>query len=137
MANAQPDIPPQGLPREFATTHWSIVLLAGGAASTQADAALEFLCNKYWYPLYAYVRRQGHSVDEAMDLTQGFFARLLERKSLSLADPQRGRFRTFLLSSLTNFIITEWEKARACKRGGGQRLISLDEQSAEDRYLAE
>lgn len=128
---------PQSLPREFTTTHWSVVLRAAESQSVEADSALEHLCHTYWYPLYAYVRRQGHSVDDAQDLTQSFFARLLERKYLSLADPQRGRFRTFLLSSLKNFLITEWEKSRALKRGGGHSPFSLDERDAENRYLAE
>jgi len=123
--------------REFRTTHWSAVLLAGRAASPEGDRALEELCRTYWYPLYAYVRRQGRSAEDAQDLTQGFFARLLERKHLSLADPQRGRFRTFLLSSLKNFLITEWEKSRTLKRGGGHAFLSWDEQNAENRYLAE
>ena len=128
---------PQSLPREFTTTHWSVVVCAGGAASTEADRALEDLCRAYWYPLYAYVRRQGHAASDAQDLTQDFFARLLERKYLRLADPQRGRFRTFLLSSLKHFLINEWEKSRATKRGGAFSIISSDEQNAEGRYLAE
>jgi RNA polymerase sigma factor (sigma-70 family) len=128
---------PQDLAHEFATTHWSAVVLAGGAASREADTALEDLCRAYWYPLYAYVRRQGHAASDAQDLTQDFFARLLERKSLRLADPQRGRFRSFLLCSLKHFLINEWEKSRALKRGGAFRIISVDEQDAEDRYLAE
>jgi RNA polymerase sigma factor (sigma-70 family) len=122
---------------EFTTTHWSIVLHAGDSSSEQAERALEQLCATYWYPLYAYVRRQGRTADEAQDLTQEFFARLLQKKSLRLADPERGRFRTFLLSSLRNFLTSEWEKARAQKRGGGHIVLSLDEQDAEGRYLAE
>jgi RNA polymerase sigma factor (sigma-70 family) len=124
-------------PKEFTTTHWSVVLLAGESASVEADQALENLCRTYWYPLYAYVRRQGRSADDAQDLTQDFFARLLEKKYLRLADPQRGRFRTFLLSSLKNFLINEWEKSRTAKRGGADVTFSLDEQDAEGRYLAE
>jgi RNA polymerase sigma-70 factor (ECF subfamily) len=127
----------EGLAREFATTHWSVVLLAGGDASSEADRALEDLCRAYWYPLYAYVRRQGRSSEDAQDLTQDFFSRLLERKSLRLADPQRGRFRTFLLSSLKNFLVNEWEKSRAAKRGGGCATFSLNEQDADGRYLME
>ena len=123
-------------PREFTTTHWSVVLLAGGEASTEADRALDDLCRAYWYPLYAYVRRQGRSAEDAQDLTQEFFARLLERQHLRLADPQRGRFRTFLLSSLKNFLINEWEKSRAAKRGASV-TFSLDEREADVRYLAE
>jgi len=133
-----PDIQsPSHSVREFATTHWSVILQAGGGGSEQADRALEELCRSYWYPLYAYVRRQGHDAEDAQDLTQGFFARFLERKHLQLADPERGRFRTFLLCSLKHFLIGEWEKSRAVKRGGGHASFSWDEQAAEDRYLAE
>ena len=124
-------------PREFATTHWSIVLLAGGAASPGADQALEHLCQSYWYPLYAYVRRQGHTSTDAQDLTQDFFARFLQREYFKLADPNRGRFRTFLLSSLKHFLTNQWRKEQAAKRGGGQNVLSWDEQTAEGRYLAE
>ena len=123
--------------REFTTTHWSVVLLAGGETSAEAERALDELCRAYWYPLYAYVRRQGRSAEDAQDLTQEFFARLLERKHLRLADPERGRFRTFLLSSLKNFLINEWEKARASKRGGASATFSLDQREADVRYLAE
>jgi RNA polymerase sigma factor (sigma-70 family) len=120
----------------FATTHWSVVLLAGGA-STAADAALEHLCRTYWYPLYAYVRRQGHSVDDAQDLAQSFFARLLERKYLRLADRNQGRFRTFLLTSLKHFLINDWKMENREKRGGGQKARSLDEEMAESRFATE
>ena len=138
MAMNQPDSqsPPQ-FAREFVTTHWSVVLLAGGSASLEADMALEDLCRAYWYPLYAYVRRQGHPAIDAQDLTQDFFARFLERKHLRLADPEHGRFRTFLLCSLKHFLINEWEKSRAAKRGGAHAIVSWDEQTAEGRYLAE
>src|SRR5688572_1037436 len=128
---------PHALPREFTTTHWSVVLLAGGETSTEADRALDDLCRAYWYPLYAYVRRQGRAAEDAQDLTQEFFARLLERKHLRLADPERGRFRTFLLSSLKNFLINEWEKSRAAKRGGASVTFSLNEQDADGRYVME
>lgn len=121
---------------QFATTHWSVVLSAGGT-STQGQAALEKLCRAYWYPLYAYVRRKGQSPHDAQDLTQAFFARLLERGLVKDADPARGRFRSFLLTSLKNFLNDEWDKARAQKRGGGHPVISLDEQAAEGRYLLE
>jgi len=128
---------PQNSQREFSTTHWSVILRAGGEASAEADRALEDLCRTYWYPLYAYVRRQGRSAEDAQDLTQEFFARLLERKYLRLADRERGRFRTFLLSSLKNFLVNEWEKSRSAKRGGGAVTFSLNEQEANGRYLAE
>ena len=121
----------------FATTHWSAVLSAGENDSAQAEAALASLCRAYWYPLYAYVRRQGHPVEDAQDLTQEFFARLLERKYLRRADPNRGRFRTFLLTSLKHFLINEWNKANREKRGGGRQIISLDAEKTETRFRAE
>lgn len=99
----------------------------------QAQDALEKLCRTYWYPLYAYVRRRGYSPPDAEDLTQEFFAWLLERKWLGKADPQRGRFRSFLLTSISNFLANEWDKARTQKRGGG-RVISLERDEAENRY---
>src|SRR3974390_3351918 len=91
----------------FATTHWSVVLGAADASAPGAEAALEELCRTYWFPLYTYVRRQGHNSEDAQDLTQEFFARLLERKCLQLADRERGRFRSFLLTSLKHFLINE------------------------------
>src|SRR5947208_1108317 len=121
----------------FSTTHWSVVLEAGQDDSPQAAEALEWLCRTYWYPLYVYVRRQGRSPEDTQDLVQEFFARFLERNYLRLADPNRGRFRTFLLTSLKHFLINEWNKANREKRGGGQTRLSLDESSAETRYAAE
>jgi RNA polymerase sigma-70 factor (ECF subfamily) len=121
----------------FATTHWSAVLRAGEDSSPAARQALEELCESYWYPLYAYVRRNGHSPHDAQDLVQEFFFRFLERKYLRHADRNRGRFRTFLLSSLKNFLINEWNKANREKRGGGRQVISLDEEKTETRFLAE
>ena len=121
----------------FATTHWSEVLEAGRGDSPEAAAALERLCGAYWYPLYAYVRRQGHAPHDAQDLLQDFFVRLLERNSFRLADRNRGRFRTFLLTSLQHFLINEWRKANRQKRGGGRRLLSLDAEGTETRFLAE
>src|SRR5881396_1870083 len=98
-------------PRNYsATTHWSVVLAAGRRDTTRATAALEKLCQTYWFPLYAYVRRRGHSPEDARDLTQSFFASLLEKKYLERADRERGRFRTFLLSSLENFLNNEWDR---------------------------
>ena len=119
--------------RVFATTQWSVVLTAGRAEFQQAQDALETLCRTYWYPLYAYVRRRGYSPADAEDLTQEFFAWLLERKWLERADPQRGRFRSFLLTSISNFLSNEWDKARAQKRGGG-KVIPLERDEAENRY---
>ena len=123
--------------REFTTTHWSIVLAAGHSSVAGAQEALETLCRAYWYPLYVYVRRQGQSPHDAQDLTQEFFARLLEKKYLRLADPDRGKFRAFLLKSLKHFLVNEWEKARTQKRGGGQCAIPLDAEIAEGRYATE
>jgi RNA polymerase sigma-70 factor (ECF subfamily) len=100
-------------------------------------SALEFLCTTYWYPLYVYIRRQGHNAEDAKDLTQEFFARLLEQKQLRLADPARGRFRTFLLTSLKHFLINDWKRANRKKRGGGREVLSIDEELAESRFTAE
>ena len=119
---------------EFLTTHWSVVLAAGGEESPKAAAALEELCRAYWKPLYAYVRRQGHDPHEAQDLTQEFFTRLLEKHYLELANRERGRFRTFLLTSLKRFLINDWKRASRQKRGGGQGPFSLDGQSAEQDF---
>ncbi len=118
----------------FVSTHWSVVITAGQSDSTRAQAALERLCRTYWYPLYAYVRRRGYSPHDAQDLTQGFFARLLERESLASADPHRGRFRTFLLTALTHYLVNEWQKGMALKRGGGCPVLSLDWAAAENRF---
>lgn len=127
--------PPAGEPAHrqvFVTTHWSVVLTAGRNDTTRARAALENLCQTYWHPLYAYVRRRGYSSEDAQDLTQAFFARLLERNAVAAVAPEKGRFRSFLLASLNHFLSDEWDKARAQKRGGG-KVISLDLQSAETR----
>ena len=121
----------------FTTTHWSVVLKAADTASPAAKEALETLCRNYWYPLYAYVRRQGQDQESAKDLTQGFFARLLEKNYLNQVRPRRGKFRYFLLTSLKHFLSDEWDKARAQKRGGGQTFLSLDAATAEARYRLE
>ena len=110
---------------------------AGDAKSEQSKEAMEKLCRVYWYPLYAYVRRKGYGSEEAQDLTQEFFARLLARNYLSVADRKKGKFRSFLLGSLEKFLAREWTKAHAQKRGGGRTLLSLDETDAENRYLLE
>ena len=121
----------------FATTHWSAVLAAGQGEFAQASEALEKLCRIYWQPLYVYARRRGYSLEEAQDLTQSFFAHFLEKKSFSVADPARGRFRTFLLKSLQHFLIDDWKRAHRLKRGGGQVEIPWDIHPAEDHYAAE
>jgi RNA polymerase sigma factor (sigma-70 family) len=121
----------------FLTTHWSVVLSARKQDSPQSAAALETLCRTYWYPLYAYVRRHGHSPPDAQDLTQGFFARLLEKDYLKAAAREKGRFRTFLIVALKRFLANEWDRLRSQKRGGGQPLLSLDTELAEQRYRVE
>jgi RNA polymerase sigma factor (sigma-70 family) len=112
-----------------------LVLLAGQTKVPQADKALESLCRTYWSPLYAYVRRQGHSPHDAQDLTQEFFARLLEKKYLALASRERGRFRSFLLKSLQHFLVNEWQRGQSQKRGGGCEIFSLEDEAAERSYL--
>lgn len=117
---------------DFATTQWSLVLRAH-RTSDSATAALQTLCERYWYPLYAYVRRRGFDSHTAQDLTQTFFARLLEKNSLAAASPDRGRFRAFLLTSLKNFLTNQWEKEQTQKRGGGQRPLQMNIDAAESR----
>jgi RNA polymerase sigma-70 factor (ECF subfamily) len=121
----------------FATTHWSVVLAAGQGDSPQAAEALEKLCRTYWYPLYAYVRRRGYGPHDAQDFTQGFLASLLAGNYLAQADRQRGRFRTFLLTGITNFLHNEHDRVTRQKRGGGQDIVSWEEHVAEGRYAQE
>ncbi len=121
----------------FTTTSWTKVLAARQAPSTEARQALESLCRIYWYPLYAYVRRQGHAADEASDLTQAYFAELIEKGYLEDYDPARGRFRVFLRASVKNFLSKQREHARTWKRGGRTETISFDSQEGEGRYLQE
>lgn len=121
----------------FVTTHWSLVLSARDRESPQSAAALEKLCRAYWYPLYAYIRRNGQSKENAEDLTQAFFARLLEKKFLDSAQQSRGRFRSFLLVALKRFLANDWEHAHAQKRGGFQTSISLDTELAERKIQFE
>jgi RNA polymerase sigma-70 factor (ECF subfamily) len=124
-------------PSHFATTHWSLVLAARDRAEPGAADALASLCALYWYPLYAYVRRRGHDADAAHDLTQEFFARLLEKDFLAAVDRGKGKFRSFLLAACNHFLANEHDRARARKRGGGRPLLSLDAADAEGRYRAE
>jgi RNA polymerase sigma factor (sigma-70 family) len=127
----------------FPTTHWSMVLSAGahgeaGAGnSSEAGQALATLCEKYWFPLYAFVRRAGYSVEAAQDLTQEFFVRLLAQRLLTKADRQKGKFRSFLLAALKHFLADEWDRAHAQKRGGGRIILSFDSMDAETRYRLE
>lgn len=131
------EIEPRQATPAFGTTHWSVVLAAKDATSPEAHNALARLCQAYWYPLYCCVRRHGRSPEDAQDLTQAFFAKLIEKNQISLADKERGRFRTFMLRSLENFLHNEHEKASTQKRGGGREIVSWDAESAENRYLAE
>jgi RNA polymerase sigma factor (sigma-70 family) len=128
---------PPEKPGVFVTTHWSVVVQARGADTTQAGKALEQLCRVYWYPLYVYVRRRGKSPHDAQDLTQEFFARLLQGKWVARADPNRGRFRTFLLTAMERFLANEWDKDHALKRGGGSTTLPLEWETAETRFVAE
>src|SRR4029077_14061392 len=121
----------------FATTHWSVVVEAANSQSPEAASAMEQLCRTYWYPLYAFVRRKGHSHEDASDLTQSYFARFLEKRFLKSVDADLGKFRTFLLTSMSYFLADEWDKSQSLKRGGGQRVISFDEVAAERRYQLE
>ena len=121
----------------FTTTHWSLILHAQDTSSPLAAAALERLCRAYWYPLYVFVRRQGEDEESAKDLTQGFFARLLEKRCLAQVQREKGKFRSFLLAALKHFLSDERDKARAQKRGGGQTLISLNDSTGEERYRLE
>jgi RNA polymerase sigma factor (sigma-70 family) len=127
----------EGASCTFSTTHWSVVLEAGREGSVEAAQALERLCSGYWYPLYAYVRRQGHTPHDAQDIVQDFFAYFLERNYVRRADRAHGRFRTFLLTSLQHFLINQWRKTNREKRGGSQRIVSLDEEMAESRFAGE
>ena len=137
MSGTHDELSSEPASAQFATTHWSVVLAAGEGELPQAAQALEKLCRTYWYPLYVYVRRQGNSPEDAQDLTQDFFSRLLEKNYLAKADRDRGKFRTFLLGSLKNFLVNEWKRAGRLKRGGGVEFVSIDANVAEDRYAAE
>ena len=121
----------------FATTRWSLVLDAGAEPTLRGHEALATLCGLYWYPLYSYLRRRGHNAEDAQDLTQGFFARLLEKHALQVVDPARGRFRSFLLASLDHYVSNERDRDHAQKRSSGTPPISLDVAIAEDRYVRE
>ncbi len=123
-------------PREFATTHWSLVAAAkpSEASETRARKALEELCRAYWYPLYAFVRYRGHTKEDAQDLTQAFFARIIETGGFACADPGRGRFRSYLLGAMKHFLANEWHRVHAQKRGGQVQFIEWDALDPETRY---
>jgi len=124
-------------PAQFATTHWSVVLAAGGQDVPEQADALEKLCRTYWYPLYAYIRRRGSGPQDAQDLTQEFFTRLLKKNYPAQADRTKGKVRSFLLLTLNHFLADEFDRAATRKRGGGQVFISLDQEAAEGRYRQE
>lgn len=124
-------------PSLFVTTRWSVVLAAQDKSSPDSAAAWETLCRTYWYPLYAYVRHQGHNPHDAQDLTQEFIARFLAKDYLKAADREKGHFRTFLRVTLKRFLLNEWDRVRAQKRGGGQTFVSFDTEVAEAKYQGE
>jgi RNA polymerase sigma factor (sigma-70 family) len=121
----------------FRTTHWSMVVAAGARNSPRSEEALATLCQAYWYPLYAYVRRSGYDADRAQDATQAFFTQVMEKHYLRQADAQRGRFRSFILAALKHFLATERDRASALKRGGNKPALHLEIETAEGRYQRE
>jgi DNA-directed RNA polymerase specialized sigma24 family protein len=129
--SSSPEQKPRGV---FPSTQWSMVVHAGNGSESQARSALESLCRQYWYPLYRFIRQQGQTHHEAEDCTQAFLARLLASDGVARATPERGRFRTFLLSSLSNFMVSEWQRRNAEKRGGGQVPIPLEFEVAGQRF---
>jgi len=140
MSDALDSLPLREFPTgsaQFTTTHWSVVLEAARPEAPGAMDAFARLYQEYWYPLYAYVRRQGYSPEDAQDLTQGFFARLLEKNYVGQVEPQKGKFRSFLLAALRHFLSDQRDRDRAVKRGGGAEVLSLDAQEAEERYRLE
>lgn len=138
MSHRETGRPPDAPDRPtFETTSWTLILAAADRATPRADAALATLCTSYWYPLYAFIRRRGHDPDRAADLTQGFFASLLERDFLRSVDPARGRFRAFLMAACKNYLANEHDRETAQKRGGVRSPVSIDLRDAEGRYLAE
>jgi RNA polymerase sigma-70 factor (ECF subfamily) len=122
---------------DFATTHWTLIVAAAGRKDGAAEIALAELCQRYWRPVYIYVRRRTAQLEEAQDLTQGFFTRLLEKNVLAQAAPERGRFRAFLLTAVKNFLLNEWDRAAAQKRGGGTKRLALDFDASESRISLE
>jgi RNA polymerase sigma-70 factor (ECF subfamily) len=137
MSGPEASLDAGGSPERFRTTRWSLVLAARDHTSPQARLALQELCEAYWYPLYAFIRRQGYPVEEARDLTQDFFVCLLEKDFLAMADQSRGKFRSFLMAACKHFLANERDRAQALKRGGGRDFLSIDAQAGESRYVAE
>jgi RNA polymerase sigma factor (sigma-70 family) len=134
---AKSEAAPSPQPGVFPVTQWSMVINAGEGSESQAGSALEALCRQYWYPLYTFLRRQGKTHHDAEDCTQEFLARMLSQKGVSKAKPERGRFRTFLLTSLRNFMTNEWQRGQAAKRGGGQVHLPLEFETAGARFARE
>lgn len=134
MSDAPATAGPQDV---FCSTRWTVIVAAGGVSSPESENALSQLCQTYWYPLYAYVRRQGHSKEDAEDLTQSFFERFLQKNSLQGLSSERGRFRAYLLACFKHFLANEWDKSMRQKRGGGVEHLSLDWQLGEERYQIE
>ena len=122
---------------EFRPTRWSVILLSAQTKAPGSQAALATLCRLYWYPLYAFVRRRGYYPEDAQDLTQGFFLHLLDHKALAQVDPLKGKFRSFLLASIRNYLSKEVDRVRCLKRGGKTEFVPLDTKNAEDRYQLE
>jgi RNA polymerase sigma-70 factor (ECF subfamily) len=122
--------------RQFATTHWSLVNAAMGdeVSQTRAREALEQLCRAYWYPLYAFVRSRGYSAEDSQDLTQAFFARIIETGGFDSADRERGRFRSYLLGAMKHFLANEWHRSKTQKRGGQVKFVEWDALDLESRY---
>jgi len=139
MTNPEADLgaDPSSGGEQFNTTHWSVVLLAGQSQTSKAEAALEQLCRSYWYPLYAYVRRKGHSSHDAQDLTQSFFAALIEKNTLAAAEQSRGKLRTFLLAAFQHHIADAAKREHALKRGGGADTLRIDAAEAEEWFACE
>jgi len=136
MLDSAPHDPPRAA-ASFATTRWSVVISAGRASQPDSRVALEALCRSYWSPLYAYLRRRVSDINEAQDLTQAFFVELLEKNTIEVADPQRGRFRAFLITAFKHFLSKQWDAAKALKRGGGRTPIPLDFAEADSRFNLE
>jgi DNA-directed RNA polymerase specialized sigma24 family protein len=137
MSNDEPNRVGSADNRHFATTQWSIVVAAGRGATAESRQALAVLCSAYWFPLYAFVRRSGHSVSDAEDLTQAFFGRFLEKHDVAAADRHRGKFRSFLLAAMQHFLSNQRDREHAQKRGGGRQPLPLDFASGESRYQNE
>jgi RNA polymerase sigma factor (sigma-70 family) len=121
----------------FQATRWSLVSVALRGAREESRAAMETLCQSYWYPIYAYVRSRGYGPEDAADLTQGFFAKVIAKDFFAIASPERGKLRTFLLSSCQNYVTNEWQRTQAQRRGGGQTAVSLDAREAEGWFADE